>query len=1056
MKKINLIVLPLALAMAGTVALLALMRAEAQAAPNAICAWTGPQDATPYPWSNVAYWDCGKVPGPGDTAIIDNGFQVVSIDAPVTVHTLVLFSGGSGSGIHGYHTLTVTGQMEWDGDIVGGAYLSPTGAAETVVIAPGAVMSLTHPGGDNHLLQGRIVNYGTIRHTGGKWLRNYYGVIENRPGGVYRVGGGRIEQNNIFVSPDDSGWFENVGTLAKEGDDTFTLHMGFTNSGQVSVTGGTLVVNLTSSAQMVTHTGAFTVATPGILELGSYEHRLGSPSAISGNGIFRVSNGAHASVSGAYLITGLTDLQGGGSLDLSTPAGAASVTYLNLGGNTRLHGTNDITVTEIMTLSNALVEGTSSNTNTLNIAPGATLLVNQSGGLSSRTLNNYGAIVQEAGQHLWMVNDALFNNRPTGVYTVSSGGMGWGVPWGVIGQQFNNQGRMVKEGIGEFKVWGGIAFTNSGTLDVRGGTLLFDDVFVQTAGETHLSNSSTLGRSGNASYDWILNGGMLRGTGTIQYPSTVRNNGAIVDPVGLLTISGGNYSQGNNGAVQIDIGGLTPNTQYDVLSVSGNAALDGRLILSATNGFLPASGDVFNVMTYGSRSGEFATVEHGAGLAFGPEYQSGGVAISDNPTLVEFSQKPDRRTIAPGATGGYALRVTNPTTATVEAALGHDLPIGFEWIPGSSTSNVILAQPTVITSGNAQSLRWPAVPIVPGATITVHFGVAVTSTAGAYTSTASVVVTPTTGGVRSLTLADSVDVSLPPSTGTLVTASGATTYAPAEPNGLWTITIHRSMPVSQVSVVITSTPVCALPACGPLKRFYALHAGQMFTLTHVAGTTDRYSTVIPPGQFSRYDSIALVPVFVPVTTTAQLKQPARIAAGTCERVGYGYSAYFIFDPVDGAIPCNPITGEAILIDPSGYVTDAGTGQPIQDATVTLYRVPSALPDTRTTTRECRTVDTRPGGITGTWDVLQPATANLGVFEEPGFSPAAIDPPINPQRTDEAGHYGWDVIRGCWYLKVEAPGYFTKYSAVVGVPPEVTDLNIVLDPWPRVFLPLIIR
>lgn len=79
------------------------------------------------PWSNAAYWDCRKVSGPGDTAIIDGGWRVVSIDAPVTVHKLVLFDGGSGSGsgIHGYHTLTVTGQMDWDGAIVGGAHHSP-------------------------------------------------------------------------------------------------------------------------------------------------------------------------------------------------------------------------------------------------------------------------------------------------------------------------------------------------------------------------------------------------------------------------------------------------------------------------------------------------------------------------------------------------------------------------------------------------------------------------------------------------------------------------------------------------------------------------------------------------------------------------------------------------------------------------------------------------------------------------------------------------------------------------------------------------------------------
>ncbi len=160
--------------------------------------------------------------------------------------------------------------------------------------------------------------------------------------------------------------------------------------------------------------------------------------------------------------------------------------------------------------------------------------------------------------------------------------------------------------------------------------------------------------------------------------------------------------------------------------------------------------------------------------------------------------------------------------------------------------------------------------------------------------------------------------------------------------------------------------------------------------------------------------------------------------------------------VNRGAPDARISTLASVVDPSGYVTDAQTGAPIKNATVTLYRVPSTLPDTRTTARDCRTIDTRPGGITGTWDSLPPAAPNLGMFEEPAFSPATIDPPINPQRSDEAGHYGWDVIRGCWYIKVEAPGYFTKYSAVVGVPPEVTDLDIALEPWKKVYLPLVLR
>ena len=42
------------------------------------------------------------------------------------------------------------------------------------------------------------------------------------------------------------------------------------------------------------------------------------------------------------------------------------------------------------------------------------------------------------------------------------------------------------------------------------------------------------------------------------------------------------------------------------------------------------------------------------------------------------------------------------------------------------------------------------------------------------------------------------------------------------------------------------------------------------------------------------------------------------------------------------------------------------------------------------------------------------------------------------------------------IKVAVPGYFTRCSAVVGVPPEVTDLDIKLNPNYKVYLPIVIR
>jgi len=161
---------------------------------------------------------------------------------------------------------------------------------------------------------------------------------------------------------------------------------------------------------------------------------------------------------------------------------------------------------------------------------------------------------------------------------------------------------------------------------------------------------------------------------------------------------------------------------------------------------------------------------------------------------------------------------------------------------------------------------------------------------------------------------------------------------------------------------------------------------------------------------------------------------------------------------EGCVPGDPRPGTPNLYDPSGFVTDAQTGLPISGATVTLYRAPSLQPDARSETRGCRTVNTRPGGMGGSWNSLPPANSGLGVLEDALFTPAQIDPAVNPQLSDDRGHFGWNVVTGCWYVVVSAPGHTSKVSPLVGVPPEVTDLNIALEPGTsfRVYLPLVVK
>lgn len=104
-------------------------------------------------------------------------------------------------------------------------------------------------------------------------------------------------------------------------------------------------------------------------------------------------------------------------------------------------------------------------------------------------------------------------------------------------------------------------------------------------------------------------------------------------------------------------------------------------------------------------------------------------------------------------------------------------------------------------------------------------------------------------------------------------------------------------------------------------------------------------------------------------------------------------------------------GDVVLTDPSGAAIDARTGRPVRDAIVRLETSPT----------------------------------RKGRFGRPSLG--AISPQINPQRTDSAGMFGWDVAPGFWRLRIEAFGYRPFTSPVYVIPPEVTGLRLALRPDP---------
>jgi T5SS/PEP-CTERM-associated repeat protein len=128
----------------------------------------------------------------------------------------------------------------------------------------------------------------------------------------------------------------------------------------------------------------------------------------------------------------------------------------------------------------------------------------------------------------------------------------------------------------------------------------------------------------------VNKGGTITGNGTLNVPpgGLVNNGGNVFmngsampgNSPGKLTIVG-NYVQGETGVLEIEVGGLQPESQYDRLAVTGNIQLGGTLRLAFVDGFLPQAGDTFDFLNVsGQLSGQFADVQL-AGIMPNWQYQ---------------------------------------------------------------------------------------------------------------------------------------------------------------------------------------------------------------------------------------------------------------------------------------------------------------------------------------------------------------------------------------------------------------------------------------------------
>lgn len=522
--------------------------------------FTGAGETTnPRSWTNPANWSPNGVPGASDTASINFTSAAIS-GLSGTVVGLTLSDGYlSGGSLTVANSGSSTGTFTWTGGTL----------AATVNVAAGA--SWVVSGTASKLLTGGTVNNaGNAVWTGG-WIAGSNGAAIHNSG----IFDARLDGTFAFdrIGTTASATFVNSGTFSKSGgnsalyfQDCWTL----ANTGVIDVSSG--VIALTGTA--------------------SGAHVLRDGSQIQ-NGPLWIGYAPSSTVSAPLTLSGTVSFASNGWLQLSDGA--------KVGGNATLTGPGAVV------WSGGEIDG-NFGTDALTFDRGLPVSITGSSTkrlLGGAILNNAGAITWD-GSGVLVVDQSTINN--SGSFAIASDAILSDSTPGA----FHNSGTFSKGGTSGATTIRTV-FTNSGTVELTSGTLVFDRAqhqgFLQTAGMLRL-NGGTLtaieSSLGGALQDVNVSGGQVVGVGTIH--ANLVNGGGEVLPngrgaIGVLHVDG-DFTQSGQGKLTVDLHG-TDSSQYDQLTVAGVAHLGGALAVELTTAFVPAQGQSFDVVTFSSSSGAF-------------------------------------------------------------------------------------------------------------------------------------------------------------------------------------------------------------------------------------------------------------------------------------------------------------------------------------------------------------------------------------------------------------------------------------------------------------------
>ncbi|MCF7848391.1 MAG: PEP-CTERM sorting domain-containing protein [Kiritimatiellales bacterium] len=280
------------------------------------------------------------------------------------------------------------------------------------------------------------------------------------------------------------------------------------------------------------------------------------------------------------------------------------------------------------------------------------------------------AEVQGAGSTLNVYDGGLFVGHvgKNNTLEILDGGRGVSL-FGVIGEYASSSNNTVTVA-GAGSVWHNtgtlqvgavdnagntLAVTNGGTVSATGVTVNSNNsVHVQAGGSLLLNGDFNASQGGT----FDLSGGTLAVTGQLSGLSVLSAGSRLETPdvLGDLTVLGtfapgkspadsllnGELNLASNAVLEMEIGGLILGTEYDRLTVTGEAKLDGTLSVLLLNGFAPSYGDTFDLFNWdGGTSNTFAgmalpTLSGGLDWDASNLYSDGSLSVIPEPATMSL------------------------------------------------------------------------------------------------------------------------------------------------------------------------------------------------------------------------------------------------------------------------------------------------------------------------------------------------------------------------------------------------------------------------------------